>query len=167
MLMIMTTIGSCSNTWTARFPQVATNPPLNDTRALISLPALTCTDTLQFFLALIQAPFYESLSNSLMSSISAGTAFIWSYVIKSYMVDGDILSKPVWGLIIYDHTGFDHISPSTIYIYDQTLYMIKPCTSFSSSPSPSSCLQINFEKKKNDGGGFKIVVMDNWICPLW
>ena len=117
MLMIMTTMGSCSNTWTARFPQVATNPPLNDTRALISFPALTCTDSLQFFSALIQAPFYESLSNSLMSSISAGTAFIWSYVIKPYMVDGDILSKPVWGLIIYDHTGFDHISPSTIYIY--------------------------------------------------
>ena len=46
MAMKMTTMGSCSNTWTARFPQVATNPPLNDTRALISFPALTCTQGL-------------------------------------------------------------------------------------------------------------------------
>ena len=46
MLMKMTTMGSCSNTWTARFPQVATKPPLNDTRALISFPALTCTERL-------------------------------------------------------------------------------------------------------------------------
>ena len=117
MLMIMTTIGSCSNTWTARFPQVATNPPLNDTRALISFPALTCTDSLQFFSALIQAPFYESLSNSFMSSISAGNAFIWSYVIKPYMVDGDILSKPVWSYMIKPYKRFDHIWSYSVWSY--------------------------------------------------
>ena len=41
----MLTMGSCSMTWTARFPQVATKPPLNDTRALISFPwtwSLSC-----------------------------------------------------------------------------------------------------------------------------
>ena len=170
----MTTMGSCSNTWTARFPQVATNPPLNDTRALISFPALTCTeglepstllslwssqvfsittgivlydqiwttqgrwslfqhrpDSLQFFSDLIQAPFYESLLNSLMSSISAG-AVIWSY--------DQTLHGRWWYMIkpcIWSHP-----------IYDPTLDMIKSCTSFSSSPSLSSCLQINFEKKK-------------------
>ena len=35
---MMLTMGSCSMTWTARFPQVATKPPLNDTSALISFP---------------------------------------------------------------------------------------------------------------------------------
>ena len=42
---MMLTMGSCSMTWTARFPQVATKPPLNDTSALISFPctwSLSC-----------------------------------------------------------------------------------------------------------------------------
>ena len=171
----MATMGSCSNTWTARFPQVATKPPLNDTRALISFPALTCTDSLQFFSALIQAPFYESLSNSLMSSISAGTAFIWSYVIKPYMVDGDILSKPVWSYMIKPYKRFDHIWSYRVWsyttidyiyiwsnpIYDQTLYLLLliPITVF----LPADQLW----EEKNDGGGFTIVLVDNWIYPLW